>query len=144
MINITENKKARFNYKILELYECGIALIGSEVKSLREKHVNINDSYAILKNNEIFLLHMKIQQYKNQTHDFCDISRTRKLLLKKTEIKKIKKQLDKKFSLIPTQIYLKNNLIKICLAIAKNKLNTDKREVVKKRELDRELKQIIQ
>lgn len=143
MINITENKKAKFNYRILELYECGIVLTGPEVKSLRAKHVNINDSYAVIKNNEILLLDLKIQQYKNQTHNISEINRTRKLLLKKTEIKKIKKQLDKKSSLIPTKVYLKNNLIKICLALVKNKLNIDKREVIKKRELAREIAQII-
>lgn len=142
-MNITENKKAKFNYKILELYECGIVLAGSEVKSLRAKHVNISDSYAIIKNNEIFLLDLKIQQYKNQTHDISDVNRTRKLLLKKIEIKKIKKQLSKKFSLIPTQVYLKNNLIKICLALAKNKFNIDKRDIIKKRDTERETAQII-
>lgn len=129
------NKKAKFDYEILDTYETGIVLTGTEIKSIREGKANLKDCYAIVKNNEVFLLNMHISHYKEGNIFNHDETRTRKLLLHKKEIFKIRDSLEKEgLTLVPLKLYFKNNKVKILLGIAKGKKNYDKRESIKKRE----------
>lgn len=133
--NIAENKKAKSNYQIEDTFECGIELLGSEVKSLRLKHVTISDSYAIIKNHELWLLGLKIEPYKQATHDHIEKDRTRKLLLHKKEILRLEKlQTQKKFNLIPLKLYFKNAYAKVLLGIGISKTKIDKRDTIKDKE----------
>ena len=140
-----KNKKAYFDYEILESFEAGIVLKGTEIKSIRDGKVNLKDSYAVIKNNEVFLLNTHISQYKEGNIFNHDETRTRKLLLHKKEIKKIKEQLEiQGLTLVPLKLYFKGEYAKILLGLAKGKKNYDKRESIKKREnlieIKRELK----
>ena len=140
-----KNKKAYFDYEILESFEAGIVLKGTEIKSIRDGKVNLKDSYAVIKNNEVFLLNTHISQYKEGNIFNHEETRTRKLLLHKKEIKKIKEQLEVQgLTLVPLKLYFKGEYAKILLGLAKGKKNYDKRESIKKREnlieIKRELK----
>ena len=140
-----KNKKAYFDYEILESFEAGIVLKGTEIKSIRDGKVNLKDSYAVIKNNEVFLLNTHISQYKEGNIFNHDETITRKLLLHKKEIKKIKEQLEiQGLTLVPLKLYFKGEYAKILLGLAKGKKNYDKRESIKKREnlieIKRELK----
>ena len=136
-----KNRKAYFDYEILEEYEAGIVLKGTEIKSIREGRANLNDSYAIIKNNEVYLLNTHISQY-DKAHSFNhDETRSRKLLLHKREILKIRDSLELKgLTLIPLKLYFKKNYAKILLGLAKGKKLYDKRETIKKRDMDIEIK----
>ncbi len=135
------NKKARFDYNIIEEIEAGIVLTGTEIKSIRKGSANLKDSYAIIKNGEVFLLNMHIAQYKEGNIFNHDENRTRKLLLHKKEILKIKSKLDVEgYALFPIKLYIKNNKAKILLGIGKGKKLYDKRESIKKRDQEREIK----
>ena len=139
------NRKARFNYFIEEEIECGIELFGNEVKSIREGNCNIKDSYALIRNNEVFIINMFIKKYSNSSLFASDEVRKRKLLLHKKEIKKLKDSLEKEgYALVPLKVYFKNNKIKILLGVCKGKKNYDKRESLKEKDLkiriERELK----
>ena len=135
------NKKARFDYFIDEEIEAGIVLQGTEIKSIRNGSANLKDSYAIIKNGEAFLLNMYIAPYKEGNRFNHEETRTRKLLLHKKEILKLKNKLELDgYSLIPTKLYFKNNKAKILLGIAKGKKLYDKRETIKKRDQEREMK----
>ena len=140
MIEIN-NKKARFDYEIIDEIEAGIVLTGTEIKSIRCGNANLKDSYAIIKNNEVFLLGMHISPYKEGNIFNHDELRTRKLLLHKKEILKINNKivLDG-YTLVPIKLYFVKNKAKILLGIARGKKNYDKREAIKKRDIDRELK----
>ena len=134
---IADNRKARFNYAITDTIECGVELKGSEVKSLRARHVNFTDAYAMIQNGEVFMIGVKIEPFKQATHENHVVDRQRKLLLKKEEIKKLQKEINlKKISLIPLKIYLKNGRIKILLGKGLGKSKIDKRDTIKKREGD--------
>ncbi|MCK9477142.1 MAG: SsrA-binding protein SmpB [Candidatus Muirbacterium halophilum] len=140
---ITKNRKAYFEYEIIEIFEVGIILLGSEVKSIRNNNININDCYAYVSNNEIFVKNMKISRYK-QMHSLLihDENREKKLLLHKKEINKITKALqDKGTTLIVLEVYINQNKIKIKLAIAKGKKLWNKKESIKARDIDRQTKQ---
>lgn len=143
MIEI-QNRKAKFDYEILETYETGIVLTGTEIKSIRLGKVNLKDSYCIIKNGEMFILNMHISAY-----DFGNIfnheeTRTRKLLLHKKEILKLKSSLDLNgLTIIPLKLYFKKSKVKILIGVAKGKHNYDKRETIKKRDQERELKKEI-
>ena len=142
MRNLAENKKAYYNYHILEKFEAGISLIGQEVKSIKTRGVNLAGSYLIEKNGEIFWIGATIPPYqpKNVPSDY-NPERSRKLLLKKSEIKYlIGKQKQKGLTLIPLKLYTKNGKIKIEFGIAKGLKKFDKRELIKKRETEREIK----
>ena len=144
MIEIN-NKKARFDYFIEEEIECGIVLKGSEIKSIRSGLANLKDCYAIIRNGEVFLLNMYIGKYEEASLFNHDERRTRKLLLNKNEILKLRDKLEiSGYTLVPIKLYFKGNRAKILLGIAKGKKNYDKRESIKerdiKREMDRELK----
>lgn len=141
---ITENRKAIFDYEIKEKFEAGIELFGFEVKSAKQGNFNIVGSYAINKNSEIFLINSEIQllQPKNITINY-DPKRDRKLLLHKSEIKYLIGKLKEKFILIPLKTYIKNNLIKIELGLGKIRKKIDKRELIKKREINQKIKKIV-
>jgi len=140
MIEIN-NRKAHFDYEILETYEAGIVLTGTEIKSIREGNVNLKDSYGIIRNNEIFLLNMHISEYKEGNIFNHDEKRTRKLLLHKKEILKIRDKVELEgITLVPLKLYFSKNKVKILLGIAKGKKTYDKRESIKKRDIEREIK----
>jgi SsrA-binding protein len=140
------NRVAKFNYFIEEEIECGIELLGYEVKSIRNGNCNIKDSYGVIKNNEVFLINMYIKQYETTNSAFAlDESRMRRLLLHKKEIYKLDEKVNREgFTLIPLKLYFKKNKAKVLLGICKGKKNYDKREVIKEREakirINRELK----
>ena len=134
------NRQARFNYFINEEIECGISLSGTEVKSIREGSANINDSYARVKNNEIYLINMFISKYKDGNIFNHEETRERKLLLHKSEIKKISKQVELNgYTLIPLKIYFVRGKVKVLLGICKGKKLYDKREAIKKRDIERKM-----
>jgi len=143
---ITENKKAYFNYEILEKFEAGISLIGQEVKSLKTKGVNLAGTYVVIKDSEVFWIGAKIHPYqpKNAPPDY-NPERSRKRLLKKSEIKYlIGKSRQKGLTFIPLKIYTtKSGKIKLEFAIAKGKKRVDKRELIKKREIEKEIRRTL-
>lgn len=142
MKTLTENKKAYFNYQILEKIEAGIALIGQEVKSIKAGRINLAGSYVILKGEEVFLVGCNIPPYqpKNAPRDY-NPERSRKLLLKKTEIKYlIGKTKQKGLTLVPLKMYSKRGKIKLEFGIAKGLKKIDKRETIRKKETEQEIK----
>ena len=143
---IAQNKKAFHDFFIEETFECGIELVGTEVKSLREGRVNMKDSYASVSNGEVYIKNMHISPYEKGNIFNKDPLRERKLLLHKYEILKLVGKIKEKgYSLIPTKVYLKNSLVKVELALAKGKKLYDKREDIAKkdakRDMDRRIKQ---
>lgn len=140
MIEIV-NRKANYDYQILETIEAGLVLKGTEIKSIRDGKANLKDSYAIVKNNEVFILNIHISQYKEGNVFNHEETRTRKLLLNKKEIFKLRDNVALNgYTLIPLKLYFKNNKAKILIGIAKGKKNYDKRESIKQRDIDREVK----
>ena len=138
MIEI-RNKKASFDYFIEEEIECGIVLKGTEIKSIRNGQANIKDCYAIVKNNEVFLLNMYIGQYKEGNIFNHDETRSRKLLLHKKEIYKLDYAIKLRgLTLVPIKLYFKNNRVKVQIGVCRGKKNYDKRETIKERDLKRE------
>lgn len=140
------NRKANYNYEIIDKFEAGIVLVGTEVKSLRSNRVNLSDSYAGLsKDNEVFLYQMNIPKYSLSTISNHEPKRNRKLLLGKREIQKLVGLLKKSgLSLVPLSIYFnKNGFVKISLGLGKGKREIDKRETIKQREWNREKARII-
>ncbi len=138
---LAENKKAYFNYEILEKFEAGISLIGQEVKSLKTRGVNLTGSYVVIKNNEAFWVGTNIPPYqpKNAPSDY-EPERSRKLLLRKKEIKRlIGKSKEKGLTFIPLRVYSKNTKIKLEFGTAKGKKQADKRESIKRREIQRNI-----
>ena len=135
------NRKAKYDYEIIDQIEAGIVLKGTEIKSIRLGNANLKDSYAIIKNNEVYLLGMHISQYKEGNIFNHDEVRTRKLLLHKKEILKLNNKITLDgYTLVPIKLYFNKNKAKILLGLAKGKKNYDKRETIKKRDIDRELK----
>lgn len=139
------NRKARFNYFVLEELECGIELKGNEVKSIKQGSCNIKDSYARVKNNEAYLINMFVKKYKDASLFAEEETRERKLLLHKKQIFKLKDKVELEgLTLIPLKVYTKDNKIKVLLGLCKGKKNYDKRESLKERDIkmkiDRELK----
>lgn len=143
MKNIAENRRAGFNYEIIEKYEAGIELTGQEVKSAKSGHFNLASSYAVPKNGQLLLVNASIPPYqpKNAPADYQP-ARSRKLLLHKAEIKSLYGRLQQKsFSLVPLCAYLKKGFIKLELGLGKSRKKSDKREVIKKRDARREMKE---
>lgn len=135
------NKKAYYDYQILDTIEAGLVLRGTEIKSIRDGRANLKDSYAIVKNGEVFILNMHISHYKEGNIFNHDETRTRKLLLNKKEIFKLRDTVVLNGNtLVPLKIYFKNNRAKLLLGIAKGKKSYDKRESIKQRDVNRELK----
>ena len=136
---ICNNRKAKFNYFFNEFFEAGIALKGSEVKSLRDGKANISEAYAIDEQGEIFLLNSHIPSYKESSYNNHDPKRNRKLLLNKREINKLIGKINREgYTLIPTKLYFKKGKAKIEIAVAKGKRQYDKRQVKKKMDCNRE------
>lgn len=137
--NITVNRKARHEYSILQTFETGIVLTGTEVKALRQGKANLVDSYANIEKGEVWLLSVNVSAYEQGNINNHEPTRPRKLLLNKSEIKKlIGKVKEKGLTLIPLRLYFKNGKVKVELAIAKGKKVYDKRESIAKRDFQRE------
>ena len=137
---VAENRKARHNYFIEDTYEAGMVLLGTEVKSLRLGRVNLKDSYARIKNGEVFVHQMHISIYPFAYYGNHDPLRIRKLLLHKDEIKKLFGKVNEKgFSLVPLKIYFQNGKAKLTLALARGKRQYDKREAIRRRDEQRDL-----
>lgn len=133
-----ENKKARFDYFIEDTYECGIALKGTEIKSIRLGKANLKDSYGIIKNDELYVLNMHISLYDEGNIFNHEEKRTRKLLAHKNEILKMKTKLNAEgYTLVPLKLYIKEGKAKILIGVAKGKKTYDKKEVIKQRDIDR-------
>lgn len=137
---IAKNKKATHDYFIIESYEAGIELFGTEVKSVRQGKVSLNDSYASVQDGEVYLKHMNISPYEQGNIFNKDPLRDRKLLLHKKEIRKLIGQIQQQgYALIPTSVYLKGSLVKVSLALAKGKKLYDKRDDMAKRDSKRSM-----
>ncbi len=138
-----KNKKANFDYFIEETIECGIELKGTEIKSLRKGSGDLKDTFALIRNGEMFLHNMYIAKYEEGNIFNHDERRTRKLLLHKHEIKKLKEKVDREgYSLVPLKAYLVKNRVKVLLGVGKGKKLYDKRETIKERDLKREAQRI--
>lgn len=136
-----KNKKAYFNYEIIDEYVAGIKLLGTEVKSIRDGKVSFNDSYCVIKNNECWILGLHISEYSLGTCNNHEPLRDKKILLTKKEIKKIHKKISEKgLTLVPLKIFDKNGLIKILIGVAKGKKLWDKKESIKKKDMIKEMK----
>ena len=136
------NRKARHEYEILDTIEAGIALTGTEVKSLRQGKANLQDAYAVVQRGEVFLFHAHISPYKEGSYANHDPVRPRKLLLHRNQIHRLQtKVAEKGLTLIPLAFYFKGPHVKVDLAIARGKRQYDKRESIKQRDIDRELRQ---
>ena len=138
---IVTNRKARRNYEILETLECGIVLTGSEVKAIKAGRVSLEEAYAEPVNGEIWLKDMHVGEWPGAAHFAHDPTRPRKLLLHAREIKKlIGKVARRGYTLVPLKLYVKNGLIKVEIALAKGRRSFEKREVIKRREMEREIR----
>lgn len=145
MKTIAENKKAYFVYQILETFEAGMVLIGQEVKSIKSGRINLAGSYVVLKNEEVYLIGATIPPYqpKNAPPDY-EPDRSRKLLLKKKEINYlIGKSKERSLTFVPLRIYNKNGKLKLEFGLAKGKKKFDKRELLKKRDAEREMSRLL-
>ncbi len=137
---VSENRKARHDYFLEDFYECGLVLKGTEIKSVRAHQVNLRDSYVVIKNDEAFLLNAHISIYKEGNIFNHEETRTRKLLLHKREIIKLRQKVEEKgYTLIPTKMYLSDGKAKLEVALAKGKALYDKREDQKKKDIKREI-----
>jgi SsrA-binding protein len=139
---VTENRKARFDYSLLEKFEAGLALKGSEVKSLRDGNCQLKDSYVIFNRGEMYLVNAHIGVYKSSSYNNHEPERRRKLLMKRHEINKLDSTVQEKgLSLIPLKVYFSKGIAKIEIALAKGKKKHDKRESIKDRDVKRQLGQ---
>src|SRR5438067_9192107 len=137
--NIAENRKAFHDFHLLETFEAGIVLLGTEVKAIREGRVNLRDSFARLEDGEVFLYNVNISPYSHRGYADHEPMRRRKLLLHREEIRKlIGKTVERGMTLIPTRMYFKKGRVKVSVSLAKGKKEYDKRETIKRREADRE------
>jgi SsrA-binding protein len=142
--NIAENRKAYHDYHILETFETGVVLLGTEVKSIREGRVNLRDSYARAENGEVFVYNIHIQPYSHRGYAEHDPLRRRKLLLHAHEIRKlVGKTIEKGMTLVPLRMYFKDRKVKMALGLAKGKQLHDKRETIKQRETERETRAAV-
>jgi SsrA-binding protein len=136
---IADNRKARHDYHLLESFEAGLALTGTEVKAMREGRANLRDSYCRIERGEAFLLGAHVGQYSHGGSASHDPLRPRKLLLHQEELRKLLgKTSEKGLTIVPVRMYFKNGRAKLAIALAKGKKSYDKRETIKRREADRE------
>lgn len=145
MANYAENRKARFDYEILEKYEAGIELLGTEVKSIRGGRMSLEGAFVIVRGGEVYLINANIPPYqaKNAPKDY-DPLRNRKVLLTKKEITELAgNEKNKSLTIVPISVYNKNRKIKIEIAIVKGKKKYDKRESIKKRETERDIRRTL-
>ena len=142
--NIAENRKAFHDYHIIETFEAGLVLVGTEVKAIREGSANLRDSFARLEDGEVWLYNAHINPYSHRGYADHEPTRRRKLLLHRQEIRKlIGKTVEKGMTLVPTRMYFQNGHVKVALALAKGKQAHDKRESIKRREVDRETRAAV-
>ena len=138
------NRKARHDYHIEETYEAGIALLGSEVKSIREGRANLRDSYAAFRDGELFLYNCHISPYAQASRFNADPLRPRKLLMRREEMQRLVGKVEQKgLTLVPLSLYLKGRLVKVGLALARGKKQYDRREDIKRREAEREMARAV-
>jgi SsrA-binding protein len=141
---IAENRKARHDYHVLETFEAGIALLGTEVKAIREGRVNLRDSYARTQGGEVWMMNVHISPYSHRGYAGHAETRDRKLLLHRHEIRKlIGRTVEKGLTLVPLEMYFKKGRIKVLIALAKGKQAHDKRETIRRREVDRETRAAV-
>ena len=142
--NIAENRKAFHDFHLLDTFEAGLVLLGTEVKAIREGRVNLRDSFARVEGSEVFIYNVHISPYSHRGYADHEPLRRRKLLLHRSEIKKlIGKTVEKGMTLVPTRLYFKDGRVKVAVSIAKGKKDYDKRETIKKRENDRETRAAV-
>jgi SsrA-binding protein len=142
--SIAENRKAFHDFHLLETFEAGIVLLGTEVKAIREGRVNLRDSFARVEDGEVFLYNVNISSYSHRGYADHEPLRRRKLLLHRDEIRKlIGKTVEKGMTLVPIRLYFKNGRVKVAVSLAKGKKEYDKRETIKRREADRETRAAI-
>ena len=141
---IAENRKAFHDFHLLETFEAGVVLLGTEVKAIREGRVNLRDSYARVEDGEVFLYNVTISPYSHRGYADHEPLRRRKLLLHRDEIRKlIGKTVEKGMTLVPVRLYFKSGKVKVAVSLAKGKKDYDKRETIKRREADRETRAAI-
>src|SRR5436305_14776383 len=142
--NIAENRKAYHDFHLLESFEAGLVLLGTEVKAIREGRVNLRDSFARVEDGEVYLYNVNISPYSHRGYADHEPLRKRKLLLHRDEIRKlIGKTVEKGMTLIPVRMYFKKGRVKVAVSLAKGKKEYDKRETVKRREADRETRAAV-
>ena len=142
--NIAENRKAFHDFHLLETFEAGLVLLGTEVKAIREGRVNLRDSFARVEDGEVFLYNVNISPYSHRGYADHEPLRRRKLLLHRDEIRKlIGKTVEKGMTLVPVRLYFKNGRVKVAVSLAKGKKDYDKRETIKRRETDRETRAAV-
>ncbi len=142
--NIAENRKAFHDYHIVDTYEAGVVLQGTEVKAIREGNVNLRDSFGRVEDGEIWIYNVHISPYSHRGYADHNPTRRRKLLLHRQEIKKlIGKTVERGMTLVPTRMYFKDGRIKVAISLAKGKKAHDKRETIKRRETDRETRAAV-
>ena len=142
--SIARNKRAKHDYHILDTWEAGIALLGTEVKSIREGRVNLRDSYARIENGEVWMMNVHISPYSHRGSSDHAEMRQRKLLLRRDEIRKMLGRVaEKGLTLVPLELYFKNGRVKALVALAKGKQAHDKRETIRRREVDRETRAAV-
>jgi SsrA-binding protein len=142
--SVAENRKAFHDFHLIETFEAGLVLLGTEVKAIREGRVNLRDSFARVEDGEVFLYNVHISPYSHRGYADHEPLRRRKLLLHRSEIRKlIGKTVEKGMTLVPIRMYFKDGRVKIAVSVAKGKKDYDKRETIKKRETDRETRAAI-
>src|SRR6202790_802624 len=142
--SIAENRKALHDYHLLETFEAGVLLLGTEVKAIREGRVNLRDSFARVEGGEVYLYNVNISPYSHRGYADHEPLRRRKLLLHRDEIRKlIGKTVEKGMTLVPTRMYFKKGRVKVAVSLAKGKKDYDKRETIKRREAERETRAAV-
>jgi len=143
-MSVAENRKAFHDFHLMETFEAGLVLLGTEVKAIREGRVNLRDSFARVEDGEVFLYNVNISPYSHRGYADHEPLRRRKLLLHREEIRKlIGKTVEKGMTLVPVRLYFKNGRVKVAVSLAKGKKDYDKRETIKRREADRETRAAI-
>jgi len=142
--SIAENRKAFHDFHLMETFEAGLVLLGTEVKAIREGRVNLRDSFARVEGREVFIYNVHISPYSHRGYADHEPLRRRKLLLHRSEIRKlIGKTVEKGMTLVPTRLYFKDGRVKVAVSLAKGKKDYDKRETIRKREVDRETRAAV-
>ena len=140
IVPIADNRRARHDFEVIDTYEAGLVLVGTEVKSLRLRQVNFSDSYAILKEGEVYILGLNITQFKFGTHVNHEPDRTRKLLLHDKQIRKLfKATKEQGYTLVPLKLYFKKGWAKVLIGVAKGRTKVDKRHELKRKDAQREM-----
>jgi SsrA-binding protein len=144
IVSIAKNRRARHDYTILDTYEAGVVLTGTEVKALREGRASLSDAYGIVRNGEIYLLNLHISPYERASYNNHEPTRTRKLLLHKREITRLIGAIERQgLTLVPLELYFKRGIAKVAMALGKGKKLHDKRDDAKARDADREIARAV-